>query len=49
MDIVRMVQGQCPHKTKKELVRAIIDKHRLSDGVTLCKPCHDRHHKEHGK
>jgi len=49
MDIVRLVQQNNPDEPKSELVRAIIDEHELEDGTTLCKPCHDKHHKENGK
>jgi hypothetical protein len=49
MEIVHVVQGRNSGKPLTDLVREIIEEHRLEDGITLCKVCHDDYHKVNGK
>jgi hypothetical protein len=49
MEIVNLVRQQCDEKDIDQFVKLIISEHSLDDGITLCKKCHDNHHKEHGK
>jgi hypothetical protein len=49
MDIVRVIRKRLPEATEDELIVAVVDEHTLKDGITLCKKCHDSHHKENGK
>lgn len=48
--IVRLVLSRLSRNPDLMLfVDAITAEHTLEDGLTLCKPCHDGHHKKHGK
>lgn len=47
--IARAAIDQAVEKDEESIVKAIVLAHRLEDGVTLCKTCHDEYHKIHGK
>ncbi len=49
MEIVNVVRQKINESNVEEFVNAIISEHKLEDGITLCKLCHDKYHKEHGK
>ena len=49
MEIVNLIRRKFDEKDIDNFVDAIIDEHRLEDGITICKICHDNFHKEHGK
>ena len=49
MQIVKKVESKVHREDVEKFVNAIVDEHNLSDGVTLCKKCHDSYHKENGK
>jgi len=49
MEIVRKVESKISREDVEEFVSGIVDEHDLSDGITLCKKCHDSHHKDNGK
>jgi hypothetical protein len=48
-EIVETVRSKSPNEGTETLIDAVVKEHRLEDGITLCKKCHDKHHKEHGK
>ena len=49
VDIVTAVRARLPTMDGEALLDAIVAEHKLEDGVTLCKKCHDAYHKEKGK
>jgi hypothetical protein len=49
MEIVSLIRHQYDEKDIDNFVSAIVDEHKLDDGTTLCKVCHDKFHKENGK
>lgn len=49
MEIVNSVRSRLQSKSVEKFVQAIVQEHRLEDGITLCKKCHDTYHQEHGK
>lgn len=49
MEIVQIVKLTVCEHDLENFVSAIVSEHRLADGITICKKCHDSHHKEHGK
>lgn len=49
MQIVNLVKQKHDENDLDAFVNAIIEEHSLNDGITLCKVCHDKFHKEHGK
>jgi len=49
MNIVNIVENMISRDNVEEFVNAIVEEHSLSDGITLCKKCHDKYHKENGK
>lgn len=48
MEIVNIVRGMVDDSDIEAFVNAIVAEHKLDDGITLCKKCHDNHHKENG-
>lgn len=49
-EIVKYVEDNLPSDvTEEERIDALVKEHRLEDGITLCKKCHDDYHKEFGK
>lgn len=49
MEIVNLIRGSCDENNIDLFVSAIVNEHKLEDGITLCKMCHDSFHKENGK
>jgi hypothetical protein len=49
MSIVNKVRRRLRGQPEEAIITGIVLEHRLEDGVTVCKKCHDAHHKEHGK
>ena len=47
--LVKLVKKRLGLSTGRRLIHAIVKEHKLEDGITICKACHDAHHKEHGK
>ena len=47
--IVKIALEKVASTSEEEVINAIVQEHKLDDGITLCKECHDRHHKEYGK
>ncbi len=46
MDIVNGVRNMCDENDLENFVALIVKEHRLDDGITLCKKCHDSFHKK---
>ena len=49
MDIVNIVRKDIDESDTMIFVDAIVKEHKLDDGITLCKVCHDNHHRINGK
>jgi hypothetical protein len=49
MQIVNKVRRRLRGQPEEAVINGIVLEHRLDDGITVCKKCHDAHHKEHGK
>lgn len=49
MEIVNKVALKISEDEVENFVSAIVEEHRLEDGITLCAQCHDSYHKENGK
>lgn len=49
MQIVNIVRTICKEEDLDLFVNRIVKEHKLDDGITICKICHDNFHKEHGK
>lgn len=49
MQIVNFVKLSYNETDIDAFVDAIVKEHSLDDGITLCKKCHDKFHKDHGK
>ena len=49
MEIVNLIRQQYNEKDIDNFVNSIVSEHKLEDGITLCKKCHDGFHKENGK
>jgi hypothetical protein len=49
MEIVNLVKQNCDENDIDKFVDMIVKEHSLDDGITICKICHDKYHKEHGK
>jgi 5-methylcytosine-specific restriction endonuclease McrA len=49
MEIVNIIEGVVNRNDIEEFVNAIVNEHTIDDGITLCKLCHDKYHKENGK
>lgn len=48
MEIVNLIRKSCNESDIDLFVNSIVKEHRLEDGITLCKVCHDSYHKKHG-
>lgn len=46
MEIVNFVEIKTSRDDVEKFITAIVDEHNLSDGITLCKICHDNYHKD---
>jgi hypothetical protein len=46
--IVGLVRTKIPETDIENFINAIVQEHKLEDGVTWCKKCHDNYHKEQG-
>jgi len=49
MEIVNKVRLIVDENNILDFIDAIVKEHSLDDGITLCKICHDKFHKENGK
>jgi len=49
MEIVNLVKKSFDETDINGFVNAIVKEHKLEDGITICKICHDKFHKENGK
>jgi hypothetical protein len=49
MEIVNLVKQNCDENNIDQFVDSIVNEHSLNDGITICKICHDKYHKENGK
>lgn len=49
MQIVNLVKQTTDQNDLETFVAAIVNEHKLDDGITWCKVCHDNYHKEFGK
>lgn len=49
MEIVNIVRQRINELNIEDFVNEIVKEHKLKDGITICKICHDNFHKEHGK
>jgi hypothetical protein len=49
MQIVKIAKSKEIYSDSMNTVNLIVSEHKLEDGITLCKDCHDSYHKENGK
>lgn len=49
MEIVNIVRQKINEVNVESFVNEIVNEHKLNDGITICKKCHDNYHKENRK